>query len=59
MLIAWMKVGFEIFDEWRFYSMWELLGLLGSVLTCLVGVKHLTVRHSLAVSQGVSEAELA
>ena len=40
-MILWISTGLIVFDEARFYSNYELLGIVGSITLCVIGINFL------------------
>ena len=51
-LFFWTLVGLIVFEEYRFYSPEEILGLAGTAVICMLGVKSLTAKR-----QKITETE--
>ena len=45
-MVLWICTGLIIFDEARFYSTLDLLGIVGSILLCCIGCGFLMVKTS-------------
>ena len=40
-MILWVCTGLIVFDEARFYTGFELLGIAGSIILCCIGINFL------------------
>ena len=47
----WICTGLIVFEETRFYSNLELLGIFGSITACCIGIKFLTMKTKLLKDQ--------
>lgn len=43
-MVLWICTGLIVFDEARFYTPLELLGISGSILCSVIGIKFLTMK---------------
>ena len=46
-MILWICTGMIVFEEARFYTTIELLGISGSILCCCIGIKFLTMKNKM------------
>ena len=54
-MILWIGTGLIVFDEVRFYSNAQLFGILGSITSCCIGIKFLTMKTKLLRAQRKGE----
>lgn len=45
-MFAWSSIGLFLFNEYKFYTTWQIAGIFGSAALCLVGVKALTMKNA-------------
>lgn len=43
-MFSWIGIGLFVFEEYKMYSVLNLLGIFGSVCLSLIGVKFLTMK---------------
>ena len=55
-MCLWICTGLIVFDEVRFYTNLELLGILGSVTLSCIGIKFLTMKTKMLEAVKVEEA---
>ena len=55
-MLLWICTGLIVFDEVRFYTNLELLGLLGSAMLSCVGIKFLTMKTKMLEAARIAEA---
>lgn len=50
-MILWICTGLIVFDEVRFYTNLELLGIAGSITLSCIGIKFLTMKTKMLEAQ--------
>ena len=55
-MLLWICTGLIVFDEIRFYTNLELLGLLGSITLSCIGIKFLTMKTKMLEAARIAEA---
>lgn len=58
-LFSWTSLGMIIFNEYRFYNLFEIVGIFASACVCLYGVKLLAQKHQKTAEDEAQELELA
>ena len=45
LLFSWSSIGLLLFNEYKYYSQGQILGIFGAATLCLIGVKALTSKR--------------
>jgi hypothetical protein len=54
-MVIWIATGMVVFNEARFYSTLELFGIAGSILSCVIGIKFLTMKTKMLEAARLEE----